>query len=191
LYQDLEWRIPVSGPELFLTFDDGPIPEVTPEVLRILDQFNAKATFFCIGDNVRKHPEIYRSILEKGHRTGNHTYHHLNGWKTPLYTYLRNTQECAGQVKSDLFRPPYGRITRAQARALRKRYRIIMWDVLSKDYDPSVSYDKCLRNVTENSKAGSVIVLHDSLKASEKMLYVLPRILDHFSEQKYFFRPIT
>lgn len=190
LYHDLEWKISTPGRDLFITFDDGPIPEVTPEVLKILHQFRAKATFFCIGDNVRKHPDVFQEVKQNGHAIGNHTYHHLNGWKTPLREYLRNTLQCDELVRSKLFRPPYGRITRQQARVLRSRYRIIMWDVLSADFDQSISYDRCLQNVLNHAEAGSVVVFHDSLKAADRMLYALPRVLEHFSEKGFSFRSL-
>jgi len=190
LYQDLEWSIPVSGPELFITFDDGPIPEITPRVLEILKAYNAKATFFCIGENVRKHPEIYRQILEEGHRTGNHTQHHINGWKTNKINYLRQSLLCSHYVQSDLFRPPYGRISRAQAKALKSRFRIIMWDVLSMDYDKRISREKCLDNVVKNAGPGSIIVFHDSHKAADNMLHALPAMLDHFSKKGFRFNAI-
>lgn len=190
MYHDLEWKISTPGRDLFITFDDGPIPDITPEVLTILKQYEAKATFFCIGDNVRKHPEVFQQVNAAGHSIGNHTYHHLNGWKTPLNEYLRNTLMCSQLVRSALFRPPYGRITRQQARVLRNRYRIIMWDVLSGDFDHSISYEKCLQNVIGNAQEGSVIVFHDSQKAADRMLYALPRVLEHFSEKGFRFLPI-
>ncbi len=189
-YHDLEWRIPVPGRSLFLTFDDGPIPEVTPQVLDMLDAFGAKATFFCIGDNVRKHPEIYRDILQRGHAVGNHTQHHLNGWKVPDRRYYRNVLQCAEWVQSDLFRPPYGRITPTQAKVLGRRFRIIMWDVLSGDFDTSLSPASCLRRVTAKARPGSVIVFHDSIKAAPRMLSVLPEALSRWTNQGYDFLPI-
>jgi peptidoglycan-N-acetylglucosamine deacetylase len=190
LYHELEWRINTNKPEIFLSFDDGPVPEITPAVLKILNEYNAKATFFCIGHNVDKYPGIYKSILEDGHTTGNHTYNHLNGWKTPRFTYLRNTLQCAELVKTSLFRPPYGKISRAQARAIRSRYRVIMWDVLSGDFDKNITKEKCLHNVIANTSAGSIIVFHDSYKAADKVLYALPRVLEYFSNKGFSFRSI-
>ncbi|MFN3341266.1 MAG: polysaccharide deacetylase family protein, partial [Flavobacteriales bacterium] len=143
-----------------------------------------------IGENVRKHPEIYRQILKEGHRTGNHTQHHINGWKTSKINYLRQSLLCSQYVQSDLFRPPYGRISRTQAKALKSRFRIIMWDVLSMDYDKTISREKCLVNVVKNAGPGSIIVFHDSLKAADKMLYALPAMLDHFSKKGFLFNAI-
>ncbi|MFZ5552721.1 MAG: polysaccharide deacetylase family protein [Bacteroidota bacterium] len=181
LYRDLVWKISTPDPVLFLTFDDGPVPEVTPKVLEILKQYNAKATFFCIGDNVKKHPEIYRQILEEGHRTGNHSFNHLNGWKTKNAVYYRNIFKCSEEVNSALFRPPYGKITRSQSAKLKNRFSIIMWDVLSGDFDRSATKEKCLQNVIQSASPGSIIVFHDSIKAADKMLYALPKVLSHYS----------
>lgn len=172
---------------MYLTFDDGPIPEVTPEVLRILAEYNAKATFFCIGDNVEKHPDVYKQVLDEGHAVGNHTQNHLSGWKTEDYAYFRNTLQSAQHIDSDLFRPPYGRIKRSQATVLKQRYKIIMWDVLSGDFDPKTTQQQCLDNVINNAREGSIIVFHDSLKAQDKMLFALPRVLAHFGELGYRF----
>lgn len=191
MYHDLEWKKTVQGRDLFITFDDGPIPEITPEVLRILKSYEAKATFFCIGDNVQKHPAIFEAVKKDGHAIGNHTFNHLNGWKTNNFSYFRNAQKCQQLVQSDLFRPPYGKITFSQARALKKRYRIIMWDVLSADFDTSISYEKCYRNVVDHAVPGSIIVFHDSLKAADRMLYALPRVLDYFSKQNYAFKSLV
>lgn len=190
LYHDLEWEIPGTDRGIFLTFDDGPIPEITPQVLEILDRYHAQATFFCIGDNVRKHPDIYTQLIAKGHAVGNHSYNHLKGWKTENELYFENVARCAKLVDSKLFRPPYGKITRSQSKILKAQYRIIMWSVLSGDFDPSISKEKCLENVIRNTKTGSVIVFHDSLKAAEKMLYALPKVLSHFSERGFKFLPI-
>jgi peptidoglycan/xylan/chitin deacetylase (PgdA/CDA1 family) len=181
------WRIPTAEKKLYLTFDDGPIPEVTPWVLETLTAFGARATFFCVGDNVRKHPEIYRALLEAGHAVGNHTHHHLNGWKTPTETYLHNVAKCAEAVGSRLFRPPYGRLRPAQAARLRQDYDIIMWDVLSRDFDQAISGEKCLDNILRNADPGSIVVMHDSLKAERNLRYVLPRVLEYFGEKGFVF----
>lgn len=173
---------------LYLTFDDGPIPEVTPWVLETLSQYAGKATFFCIGDNVRKHPAIYQRIREEGHAVGNHTFNHLNGWKTSRDAYLENVGKCAELVDSSLFRPPYGRIRRKQAQRLvaaDNRYRIIMWDVLSGDFDTGLSPEKCLRNVLKHTENGSIVVFHDSLKAERRLRYVLPRALQYWQEKEF------
>lgn len=188
---DLIWDIKTREKELFLSFDDGPEPEVTPEILEVLQSYKAKATFFCIGNNVEKHPEIYQRILDEGHSVGNHTYNHEKGWDTTLMTYLRSVAHCSQLVKSNLFRPPYGRIRRNQATALRRKYHLIMWDVLSADFDADVDSRKCLDNVVKNAKAGSIIVFHDSLKCKENVLFALPRVLQIFGSEGFTFSAIT
>jgi peptidoglycan/xylan/chitin deacetylase (PgdA/CDA1 family) len=175
---------------LYLTFDDGPVPNVTPWVLDTLKSFNVHATFFCVGDNVRKHPGIYSRIIEEGHSTGNHTYNHLNGWNTHTTDYLSNIEQCAQQVSSQLFRPPYGRLKRTQYEKLSKSYRIIMWDVLSGDYDAATSEEKCLQNVMKHTRNGSIIVFHDSIKAERNLRYALPRALEHFLKEGFVFRKL-
>ena len=190
LYKDLVWDMEVKAKEMFLSFDDGPHPSITPKVLDLLKQFDAKATFFCIGGNVKKHPEIYKRILNEGHSVGNHTYNHMNGWKFSDYSYYRNIIECAELVNTNLFRPPYGRIKSKQVKGLKSRFKIIMWDVLSADYDKKVTPEKCFQNVKENAKSGSIVVFHDSLKAEKNMLYTLPKVLDHFSKEGYLFKNI-
>ncbi|MBU6342507.1 MAG: polysaccharide deacetylase family protein [Bacteroidetes bacterium] len=191
IFSAFEWRIPTADPVLYLTFDDGPIPELTPWVLEILRRYKAKATFFCVGDNVRKHPEIFLQILKDGHKVGNHTYNHLNGWKTPDKTYLENVHKCANLVNSNLFRPPYGRITRSQQKELRNQFRLIMWDVLSGDFDAAITPQKCCDNVLRNARAGSIVVLHDNIKAAQNLRVVLPAILEHFSSIGYRFEAIS
>ncbi|MBK7936179.1 MAG: polysaccharide deacetylase family protein [Lewinellaceae bacterium] len=185
------WCMPASGKELYLTFDDGPIPEVTPWVLDTLRRYHARATFFCVGDNVQKHPEIFQRLLEDGHSVGNHTFHHLNGWQTEHVTYLHNVRRCARLVKSRLFRPPYGRLMPRQREFLQRHYRIVMWDVLSGDYDINISPEQCLRNVTDNAQPGSIILMHDSLKAERNLRYVLPAALEYFAGQGYHFEKLT
>ena len=192
------WAFPFSEKQVYLTFDDGPIPEVTPWVLDELKKHNAKATFFCIGDNVRKHPELFSRIISEGHALGNHTFNHLNGRKTKAEDYIHNVLKADEMMKRSipqsskpeagsalLFRPPYGKITSKQAKILRnKGYRIIMWDVLSADFDSDVSEEKCLQNVLKNINPGSIIVFHDSLKAEKNLRYALPRVLNFISELK-------
>ena len=190
LAKDLVWSLPTETPTLFLTFDDGPIPDVTPSVCEILDEFNAKATFFCVGENVKKHPHIYQLLIEKGHSCGNHTFNHLDGWKTTNRSYFRNLVEASKFIDSDLYRPPYGKITMSQSKLINKKYRIIMWDVLSGDFDPKVDLDKCVQNVIKNAKDGSIIVFHDSIKAAKTMLHTLPIILKHFSDLSFKFEAI-
>lgn len=181
------WHVPSKEKVLYLTFDDGPIPEITPWVLETLEKWQAKATFFCVGDNVRKHPGIFQQLLAAGHSTGNHTFNHLNGWKTPAPLYLENIEKCRELLPAKLFRPPYGSITPAQARQLRKQYRIVMWDVLSWDFNTRISPERCLQNVLANARLGSIVVMHDSLKAAPNMKYALPRVLQHFSALGYRF----
>ena len=179
LFPNFKWSIPVSEKKVFLTFDDGPIPEVTPWVLDLLKEYNFKASFFCVGDNVLKHPEIYDRILDEGHTIGNHTYNHLNGWTTENIKYFHNIRRCAHLVNSDLFRPPYGRIKPKQAQFIQRHYDIIMWSLLSGDFDPALSKEMCLQNVVSNIQPGAIIVFHDSLKAFEKLKYVLPKTLEN------------
>ncbi|HUH32451.1 MAG TPA: polysaccharide deacetylase family protein, partial [Daejeonella sp.] len=157
-YPSAIWHKSRKEKSIYLTFDDGPIPVVTPFVLNTLKSFNAKATFFCIGDNVKKHPEIYQQVLDEGHSVGNHTYNHLKGWNTDDVIYLENVSECAKLVKSNLFRPPYGRASRSQISNLKSQYSIVMWDVLSGDFDTSITPEKCLKNVISHTENGSIIV---------------------------------
>ena len=242
------WCFPVNkesanqnSKEIYLTFDDGPIPEITPWVLQELSEYKAKATFFCIGENVRKYPEIFRKIISNGHSIGNHTYNHLNGWKTSKKRYLNNVEKAEKcfqsrwpsgsvfspdsswdqssvsglrssvfstdsyrdqsslqkqsttnhQLSTKLFRPPYGRIKPNQAnKILKKGYEIIMWDVLSGDFDLSLSKEECLKNVLKNAHDGSIVVFHDSEKAFKNLEYVLPRTLEHFTEKGFVFKAI-
>jgi len=186
-YQKLIWDIPNEENKIYLTFDDGPTPEITEWVLEILRKYKIKATFFCIGDNVHKHTVIYQRILTEGHAVGNHTQNHLKGWITEDDTYFENIEKCAKLVKSNLFRPPYGRIKKSQYSILNTQYKIVMWDVLSGDFDPKTSPEKCLKNVTKNTKSGSIIVFHDSVKAYEKLQYALPKAIEHLLEQGFVF----
>lgn len=187
LPSNLEWDVPVREKKIFLTFDDGPIPEVTPWVIETLKQFGASATFFCVGDNVKKHPLVFQELKESGNAIGNHTFNHLKAWKTSREEYLLNIAKCNDLVDSKLFRPPHGQITPGLARVIGKEYRIIMWSMLSRDFDPEVSPYKCLKNSIEQSKPGSIIVFHDSLKARKQLEYTLPRYLEHFSKQGFTF----
>ncbi|HRY31730.1 MAG TPA: polysaccharide deacetylase family protein [Bacteroidales bacterium] len=171
------WRIPGEGRKLYLSFDDGPVPEVTLPLLDILRDQGVKATFFCVGENVFNHYPVYQQLIEEGHRCGNHTYNHLNGWKTPTETYLGNTERCSRLVPSGLFRPPHGRIRPPQTRALLRQFHIIQWSVLSGDFDPRNSPEKCLKNCLDHLKAGNIFVFHDSLKAASTMLEVVPEFI--------------
>lgn len=185
--KNLTWEITGKPDQIFLTFDDGPIPEVTPDVLQILEQFNAKATFFCVGDNVAKHPDIYQQVLDSGHATGNHTYHHLIGWKTSVEDYVKDINKCKTLVDSSLLRPPHGRIRPSAIKYLRNDYRIIMWSVLTGDYDKALTPEKVLKNAIDHTTAGSIVVFHDSLKAADRLFYALPRFLEHFSKKGFTF----
>jgi peptidoglycan/xylan/chitin deacetylase (PgdA/CDA1 family) len=182
---DFLWSVRTQELEVFLTFDDGPIPEVTPYVLDILEQYNAKATFFCVGKNAAQYPELLRRIANAGHTLGNHTFDHENGWKTPNFHYLRSVLKTHAFVNSRLFRPPYGRISRHQALALKSRYTLVMWDVLSGDYNPKRTAEQCLQSVVQNTRPGSIVVFHDSLKAAERVLEVLPKYLHFLREAGY------
>ncbi len=191
LFPNFTWRIPTNDKVLYLTFDDGPIPEVTPWVLEQLALHSAKATFFCVGDNICKYPEVFNLIKGQGHSVGNHTFNHLNGWMTENISYFHNVRHCASLTHSVLFRPPYGRLKPKQAQFLQRHYRIVMWDVLSGDFDPNISTEQCFDNVINNAQPGSVIVFHDSLKAFDKLSIVLPHLLKHFSEQGYRFESLN
>ncbi|MCG7500906.1 polysaccharide deacetylase family protein [Tenacibaculum sp. Mcav3-52] len=195
LFAKYTWSFFSTQKEIFLTFDDGPIPKVTEFVLDQLHLFNAKATFFCIGDNIRKYPAVFSRIVNEGHSVGNHTFNHLNGWKNSNTTYINNINKCENLLshqKTKLFRPPYGKIKRKQAKQLLANgYKIIMWDVLSADFDPTITKEKCLQNVLRNVENGSIIVFHDSIKASDKLYYVLPKVLEEFSLQGYKFKAIS
>ncbi len=189
----LVWEQPTREKVVYLTFDDGPHPEATPYVLDVLQEFEAKATFFCVGKNVQEHPDIYRRILLEGHRTGNHTHHHLNGWKTDDHTWLGDVQEAARWIDSDLFRPPYGRITPFQAKLLQegeRPFRIIMWSLLSADFDARVPAEKSLHYLKKHSRSGSVIVFHDSKKTYPKIVKILKPALEELKRKGFVFKTI-
>jgi peptidoglycan/xylan/chitin deacetylase (PgdA/CDA1 family) len=202
-YSALIWNKSRSKKIVYLTFDDGPIPNVTDFVLNTLKSFEAKATFFCIGDNITKHPEVFANVKNAGHAIGNHTFNHLKGWKTNDETYMANFLQCQQLTHSNLFRPPYGRIKKSQIKKLRTVYsaqftnlnpqttntdlQIIMWDVISYDFDARLSPEKCYQNVIRNTKNGSIIVFHDSLKAFDRLQYALPKTLKYLSEKGYQF----
>ena len=187
LFPSIKWRIPGSGKKVYLSFDDGPIPSVTPWVLDMLDKYEAKASFFCIGQNVLKHPEIYREIVSRGHQTGNHTHTHLNGWNVSNKNYFADIAECSKYVSSKLFRPPYGKIKPSQIRHLKKNYQILMWDVLSQDYDIKKTAEQCKETVIRESKSGSIIVFHDSIKAEPRLRGSLEAVLEHFKKEGFEF----
>ncbi len=189
LYPNCTWKLPSKEKVIYISFDDGPHPEATPFVLAALKKFNAKATFFCIGNNVLKHPNVYESILQQGHQVGNHTYDHLNGWKTETPTYIENIKDATNLIESNLFRPPYGRITRKQIKNIKSDSKcpqhIIMWDVLSGDFDLKLTGEDCAKNVIKNTQPGSIIVFHDSQKSWERMSVALPIVLAYFSNLGY------
>lgn len=188
-YPNRVWNFSRSERKIYLSFDDGPHPIATPFVLDWLAKYQAKATFFCIGKNVELYPDIYARILQEGHAVGNHTQDHLNGWKTGTAAYLGNIFQAEKSIQSNLFRPPYGRLKSAQAKLL-SHYKIIMWDVLSGDFDKSVRTEECIRNVIEHTNSGSIVVFHDSEKAWEKMSNALPVVLEHFRKVGYEFSAI-
>jgi peptidoglycan/xylan/chitin deacetylase (PgdA/CDA1 family) len=195
LPDDCLWEMPAAGKTLYLTFDDGPIPEQTPFVLTQLAEFNAKATFFCVGENLVRHPDLARAALAAGHRLANHTHRHLSGWRHARATYLSDVARCQQELNRllpetevrPLMRPPFGRITPALARALSHTHQVVMWDVLTCDYDRDFAAPQCLQTAIRSTKPGSIVVFHDSLKAGPNLRYVLPRYLDHFARRGFQF----
>jgi len=187
LFSDLVWDIQTSNKEIYLTFDDGPNPKITAQVIKILRDFNVKATFFCVGENVEKYPDTFKQIISNGHGVGNHCYNHLNGWKTSNADYFNNIEKADELINSKLFRPPYGRIGLSQIKPLAKKYSIIMWSVLTYDYDINVSKEQSLKYSIKKTKPGSIVVFHDSLKSEEKLLYILPLYIKHFLDKGYTF----
>jgi peptidoglycan/xylan/chitin deacetylase (PgdA/CDA1 family) len=193
IFSNYTWDIPNTENKVYLTFDDGPIPVITEWVLEVLKTHDAKATFFCIGDNINKNSEIFKKIITEGHAIGNHTFNHLNGWKNTTAAYLENFKRCEEMIqhsgislKSKFFRPPYGKIKTTQAKEIRKLgYKIIMWDVLSADFDQNLSQEDCLANVLSNIESGSIIVFHDSIKAFKNLEYALPRTLAYLKENNF------
>lgn len=190
-FRSLTWELPVGDRSVYLTFDDGPTPEVTEWVLDRLDEYQATATFFCLGNNVEAHPGIFEKIRKRGHAVGNHSYSHKKGFRTSVRSYVEDVEKASGWIPSDLFRPPYGRIRPAQVRALKKKYRIIMWSVLSVDYDSGLEEKQVIRNVVENVRPGSVIVFHDSVKASKNLFGALPEVLSFLRREGYETKVIT
>ena len=187
LFDQLLWREPAAERVVYLTFDDGPIPEVTPWVLDVLADYDAKGTFFCVGQNVERYPELFARLRREGHTVGNHTYNHLSGWSNDATCYVDNIERCDDLVDSPLFRPPYGRLHPRAYTQLRDRYQIVMWDVLSGDFDTRLSGADCVANVLDNTRPGSIIVFHDSIKSEPNLRYALPRTLQALSEQGFEF----
>lgn len=196
IFPNYIWKIKTDGKKVFLTFDDGPTPEITEWVLNELKKYDAKATFFCIGDNIKKFPEIFQKLITDKHSIGNHTFNHLNGWKTDVTKYLDNVLLCQSQIEknnfsTNLFRPPYGKISRKQAKNLtQENYKIIMWDIISYDFDKTITKEKCLENVITNVEPGSIIVFHDSKKAWQNLEFVLPKTLEFLKKEGYTFEKI-
>lgn len=189
LRRHLLWKIKGTDKHIFLTFDDGPTPEMTPFILSTLKKHNAKATFFCVGENAVRYPQLMEQIAAQGHSIGNHSHNHLNGWHTATDSYIHNVNKADTYLNTALFRPPYGRISRAQIRALRHHYTIVMWSLLSGDFDPQLSPQQCLDNLL-GSQAGDIVVMHDNLKAKDRLCYSLPLYLKHFSEKGFRFLPL-
>jgi peptidoglycan/xylan/chitin deacetylase (PgdA/CDA1 family) len=197
IFPSLEWTVPTTEKIIYLTFDDGPIPIVTDFVLDQLQKYNASATFFCVGDNVHKHPEVFKRIIDEGHGVGNHTFNHLNGWKNRNVDYFKNIKIADEAMKDEglsitqkmLFRPPYGKITPSQISYLKSKYRIIMWDILTGDYDPTLTSEKCLERAMA-AKPGSIVIFHDSHKAEPNMRFALPKFLEHYTQRGFTFKSL-
>lgn len=186
-FPQLTWEMPADHRTIYLTFDDGPHPDITPQVLAMLKKYNANGTFFCVGKNIEKHPDTFHLLQESQQGIGSHSYHHLNGWATDNIQYFNDIKRAASLAGSTLFRPPYGRIKPSQVSFIQRHYQIIMWSVLSGDFDKTISGKKCFENVRKHTGDGSIIVFHDSAKAKDRLLYALPRTLDHFSNLGYRF----
>ena len=190
LYKDAVWVLPNSQKEIYLTFDDGPIKVITEKCLDILKEHDVKATFFCVGANAEKNPIILDRILQDGHVVGNHSFNHLKGWSTDNEAYFENVRKCDNLIQSKLFRPPYGKAKRSQLKVLKENYKIIMWDVLSGDFDPNNSAEKIVKNTVDNTESGSIIVMHDNENCGDKMLISLPQIIVKLKEKGFLFRTI-
>ena len=200
VFRNLVWSFSKKEKVIYLTFDDGPTPEITEWTLQELNKYNAKATFFCIGKNIQQHPEIFQKIIENNHSIGNHTHNHLNGIKTTTSNFIKNIEDSENCIQknsklktqnSKLFRPPYGKMKFSQSKIIKtKGYKIIMWDVLSADFDTSISKEKCLENVIRNTKNGSIIVFHDSEKATKNLQFVLPQLLEYYTYKGFAFNRI-
>lgn len=196
-YPSFLWEMPKGEKKLYLTFDDGPHPTITPQVLEILKKFNAKATFFCIGNNVNKYKDTFELIKKEGHSVGNHTFNHERGWKTKTSDYIKSVKEADALIQSPLFRPPHGRIKSSQIRAIKnlrisesQNLKIVAWTVISYDWDKSLSPEDCFNNVIKNSDDGSIIVFHDSEKAVDNMIPALTKVLEYYTDKGFTFCPI-
>lgn len=197
LFKDIHWSIPTAGKEIYLTFDDGPIPGLTEYVLDQLQSYDAKATFFCVGDNIRKYPQIFRKVIDGGHRVGNHTFNHWRAWQHSEKIYLENVSKCQGIINNEigeqnspLFRPPYGQITKKLIHALKEKYEIIMWDVLAYDFSDKHKKEKSLKKAIASAGPGSIVVFHDNYKAEHKLKHMLPGFLNYFSDLGYRFKKL-
>jgi peptidoglycan/xylan/chitin deacetylase (PgdA/CDA1 family) len=191
LFQGVVWRIPAEDKCVYLTFDDGPVPHITPWVIYVLERYNIKATFFCVGDNVRKHPDEYRLLTDSGHAVGNHTYNHIQGISHNSTDYLANIEKAGEYIDSRLFRPPHGHLRLSQTKAIMQKYDLIMWDVVTRDYSPRMTPDKVFANVRDYTRNGSIIVFHDSVKAERNMKGALPTSIEWLLEQGYQFKILT
>jgi peptidoglycan/xylan/chitin deacetylase (PgdA/CDA1 family) len=191
IYCKVLWRLPRTKKTVYLTFDDGPVPYYTEYILDILEKYRVNATFFCVGENIEKYPEIFKKLKDRGHSIGTHTYNHIKGWSTNFISYYRNIKKAAQLAQSTLFRPPYGQIKILQALALSIPYRIIMWDVLSKDYDETITPEECFENVQNYVRNGSIIVFHDSLKAHNNLKHALPKTIEYLQAKGYEFATIA
>lgn len=191
IYPKAIWRKENEKNNIYLTFDDGPIPEITPWILDCLKEYQVKATFFCVGENIKKHPEIFDRILAEGHAVGNHTYNHLRGWDSEDQIYFQNIEKCEKLTNSRLFRPPYGRAKKSQMKVLAQDYKIIMWDVLTGDYDPKISPEQCYKNCVNYTRNGSIIVFHDNIKAINNVKYALPKSIEQLLRKGYRFKTLS
>lgn len=191
IFKNFVWNIPNEENKVYLTFDDGPTEGVTQQVLEILDKYNIKATFFCLGRNIDRYKSIFNNIIEKGHSVGNHSYSHLNGWKTENTEYFNDIEYASTIIENKIYRPPYGKIKPSQYKELKQHYKLIMWDVLTGDYNKKLSGEDCYTNVVDNVKSGSVIVFHDSEKAKENLLYALPKTIEYLLKQGFGFGVIS
>lgn len=188
LYPDALWRMDPTERAVYLTFDDGPIPEVTPWVLEVLEHYDVRATFFMVGDNVRKHPREFEMVRERGHRLGNHSFNHIGGFRHGVSSYVRNVEKANAYLHTDLYRPPHGWMKWQQYWAIRERYRVVMWDLVTRDYSTRLNGRDVLLNVRRYARPGSIITFHDSLKSQDKLLYALPRAIAWLQSQGYAFR---
>ena len=191
MYKQCVWRMAPSGKKVYLTFDDGPIPGLTEWIAEYLGKYNIKATFFCVGENVVRNPSVYKQLQNAGHALGNHTHNHLKGFYTGNETYFENVERCNEVMQSNLFRPPYGQLKFSQQRVLAKKYKLVMWDILSYDYSSSVSPDKCVQNAVEKTRPGSIIVFHDNIKAEKNVTYALPKTIEQLVDKGFEFDKIV